>query len=279
MEEKLFDGDFFRSLKRISLWSENRLNGGRGGSRKSTAKGSSVEFSDFREYMPGDDIRRIDWNAYGRSEKLFIKLFMQEQEGMYTVVLDTSRSMKADMTEKYKLAARLAGMFGHLALQSQDRVRLVSIQDGMARQRFDGVTDLWQSVRHIPFPRKGTVILLSDFMDRDANGGHMETIHQTLRYLKFCKQDILILQILDKEERKPQLEGTVKLIDCETEQNLTVTMTSWLRKQYDNRLTAFQKGLESAAKKYQAHFMQVYTDTSLEKIIYDGMRAGVFEQV
>ena len=107
----------------------------------------------------------------------------------------------------------------------------------------------------------------------------METIHQTLRYLKFCKQDILILQILDKEERKPQLEGTVKLIDCETEQNLTVTMTSWLRKQYDNRLTAFQKGLESAAKKYQAHFMQVYTDTSLEKIIYDGMRAGVFEQV
>ena len=92
MEEKLFDGDFFRSLKRISLWSENRLNGGRGG--------SSVEFADFREYMPGDDIRRIDWNAYGRSEKLFIKLFMQEQEGMYTVVLDTSRSMKADMTEK-----------------------------------------------------------------------------------------------------------------------------------------------------------------------------------
>ena len=258
-----------------------------------------MEFSDFREYMPGDDIRRIDWNTYGRSEKLFIKLFMQEQEGMYTVVLDTSRSMKADMTEKYKLAARLAGMFGHLALQSQDRVRLVSIQDGMAqieksltgmqsrslfldqvaRQRFDGVTDLWQSVRHIPFLRKGTVILLSDFMDRDTNGGHMETIHQTLRYLKFCKQDILILQILDKEERKPQLEGTVKLIDCETEQDLTVTMTSWLRKQYDNRLTAFQKGLESAAKKYQAHFMQVYTDTSLEKIIYDGMRAGVFEQV
>ena len=203
------------------------------------------------------------------------------------------------MTEKYKLAARLAGMFGHLALQSQDRVRLVSVQDGMAqieksltgmqsrnlfldqvaRQRFDGVTDLWQSVRHIPFPRKGTVILLSDFMDRDTNGGHMETIHQTLRYLKFCKQDILILQILDKEERKPQLDGTVKLIDCETEQDLTVTMTSWLRKQYDNRLTAFQKGLESAAKKYQAHFMQVYTDTSLEKIIYDGMRAGVFEQV
>ena len=121
--------------------------------------------------------------------------------------------------------------------------------------------------------------MLSDFMDRDTNGGHMEPIHQTLRYLKFCKQDILILQILDKEERKPQLEGTVKLIDCETEQDLTVTMTSWLRKQYDNRLTAFQKGLENAAKKYQAHFMQVYTDTSLEKIIYDGMRAGVFEQV
>ena len=130
--------------------------------------------------------------------------------------------------------------------------------DQVARQRFDGVTDLWQSVRHIPFPRKGTVILLSDFMDRDTNGGHMETIHQTLRYLKFCKQDILILQILDKEERKPQLEGTVKLIDCETEQDLTVTMTSWLRKQYDNRLTAFQKDWRMQPKSIRRILCGVY---------------------
>lgn len=299
MEEKLFDGDFFRSLKRIRLWSESRLNGGRGGSRKSTAKGSSVEFSDFREYMPGDDIRRIDWNAYGRSEKLFIKLFMQEQEGMYTVILDTSRSMREQAAGKYKLAARLAGMFGYLALQSQDRVRLVTMQDGNAhveksltgmqscslfleqisRRSFDGMTNLWESVRHISFPRKGTVILLSDFMDKGADSEHIEQIYQALRYLRYCKQDVLLLQIFDEEEYHPDIQGTVRLVDCETKQEMTVTMTTWLRQQYDQQVANFQRELESACKKYQAHFMQIHTGMSLEQIIYDGMRIGVFEQI
>lgn len=294
MKEKLFNGDFFRSLSRVSLISGQRMNGGRGGMRRSSSKGSSVEFSDFREYLPGDDIRRIDWNAYGRTERLFIKLFMQEQEGLYTIILDTSRSME----EKSVMAARLAGMFGHLALQAQDRIRLATVTTGEAkiekglsgmqsqslflsqiqRTEFTGETDLWHSVRKIPFPRRGVTIVLSDFMDRDTTSHHMDTIRETLRYLCYQKQEILLVQILDREEIHPELEGTLCLVDAETEEKLRVTMSGKLKKQYEKEQERFRRELEQLAKGYQAKFIQAHTGMPLEQVIYTGLQKGMLEQ-
>ena len=88
VEEKLFDSEFFSKLNTMKMITRMRLNAGMGGQRKSSAKGNSVEFSDFREYIPGDDIRRIDWNVYGRMDKLFIKEFMEEKEGLFHVIVD-----------------------------------------------------------------------------------------------------------------------------------------------------------------------------------------------
>lgn len=299
MEEKLFDADFFRSLQRVSLISTQRMNGGRGGMRRSSSKGSSVEFSDFREYLPGDDIRRIDWNAYGRSERLFIKLFMQEQEGMYTIVLDTSASMADETKKKSLMSARLAGLFGHLALQAQDRIRLVTVASGetkvekglsgmqsrtafleqLRRVEFAGGTNLWDSLRKIPFPRRGTTIVLSDFMDRDANPGHMEHIKEALRYLRYRRQEILLVQILSEEELRPALEGTLCLVDEETKEKLKVTMSGKLLEQYEKEQEHFRNGLWEIARGYQAYFMQVHTGMPLEQVIYQGIRQGMLEQI
>lgn len=298
MKEKLFDGDFFRSLQRVSLISGQRMNGGRGGMRRSSAKGSSVEFSDFREYLPGDDIRRIDWNAYGRTERLFVKLFMQEQEALYTIILDTSKSMEDGAQKKSVMAARLAGMFGHLALQAQDRIRLVTVESGEARvekglsgmqsqsmflsqlQRaeFAGETDLWHSIRKIPFPRRGIAIVLSDFMDRDASPSHLDTIRESLRYLSYQKQEILLVQVLSAEELHPKLEGTLCLVDAETGDKLRVTMNGRLQKQYEREQERFCGELEQLAKGYQAKFMQTHTGMPLEQVIYQGMRKNMLEQ-
>lgn len=295
MKEKLFDGDFFRSLSRVSLISGQRMNGGRGGMRRSSSKGSSVEFSDFREYLPGDDIRRIDWNAYGRTERLFVKLFMQEQEGLYTIVLDTSSSME---DKKSVMAARLAGMFGHLALQAQDRIRLVTVTSGEAkiekglsgmqsqslflsqlqRTEFAGETDLWNSVRKIPFPRRGVTILLSDFMDKDTTSHHMDTIRETLRYLCYRKQESLLVQILAEEEIHPTLEGTLCLVDAETEEKLRVTMSGKLKKQYEKEQERFRRELKQLAGGYQARFIQTHTGMPLEQVIYTGLQKGMLEQ-
>ena len=93
MEEVLFDGEFFARLHTLRMSNKMKLTSGMSGGRKSSAKGNSVEFSDFREYMLGDDIRKIDWNAYGRMNRLFIKLFQEEKEGLFRIFLDGSKSM------------------------------------------------------------------------------------------------------------------------------------------------------------------------------------------
>ena len=93
MAETLFDQDFFDKLNHLAIAMNAYMTHGTGGGRKSNAKGSSVEFSDYREYIPGDDIRRIDWGAYGRLDKLYIKRFMEEKEGIFHIFIDTSKSM------------------------------------------------------------------------------------------------------------------------------------------------------------------------------------------
>lgn len=312
MEEKLFDAEFWNHLHRIRLAEGQRMSGGRSGGRRSVGKGSSVEFADFREYIPGDDIRRIDWNVYGRMNRLYVKLFMQEQEGIYTIVLDTSASMNFGTPSKAVMASRLAGAFGYVALHAQDRVRLASVYqpalspelDGMEagsgkavpearveagltgmqslnrylaqieRLSFGGKTDLWNSIRRISFPRRGCTFVLSDFMDRDAEPSHMDNIAQVLKYLRFQKQDIILVRIVAEEELHPGFQGTVNLIDEETGEALKVTMTEKLLSEYGKQVEKYRIELQRLAKRYQAHWMDVTNLDSIDQVIYQGLRNG-----
>ncbi len=314
MEEKLFDAEFWNHLHRIRLAEGQRMSGGRSGGRRSMAKGSSVEFADFREYIPGDDIRRIDWNVYGRMDRLYVKLFMQEQEGIYTVVLDTSASMNFGTPSKAVMASRLAGAFGYVALHAQDRVRLASVFSGVAtrgqngneagaadavpqakveagltgmqslnrylaqieRLSFAGQTDLWNSIRRIPFPRRGCTVVLSDFMDRGAEPSRMENIAQVLKYLRFQKQDIILVRIVAEEEQHPMFQGTVNLIDEETEEELKVTMTEKLLSEYGKQVEEYRKELQRLAKRYQAHWMEVKNTETIDRVIDQGLHNGSF---
>lgn len=320
MAEKLFDAEFWNSLQRLRLAEGQRMSGGRSGGRRSLGKGSSVEFADFREYLPGDDIRRIDWNVYGRMDRLFVKLFMQEQEGLYTVVVDTSASMNFGEPTKSVMASRLAGAFGYMALRAQDRVRLASVhakaihgtgqavaEDGKAfrdfrtdpqtkveagitgmqsfnrylaqieRLAFEGQTDLWNSIRKITFPRRGCTIVLSDFMDRQADPVHMEQITQVLKYLRFQKQDIILIRIVSQEDIKPEMQGTVNLVDEETGEELKVTMTGKLMEEYGKQVERYRLELQKLAKRYQAKWMEVTNLETIDQIIDKGIRNGSIE--
>lgn len=313
MEEKLFDAEFWNHLQRIRLAEGQRMSGGRSGGRRSVAKGSSVEFADFREYIPGDDIRRIDWNVYGRMDRLYVKLFMQEQEGIYTVVLDTSASMNFGTPSKAVMASRLAGAFGYVALHAQDRVRLASVYTGVPNGRqngieadaaaemvpqakveagltgmqslnrylaqierlsFAGQTDLWNSIRRISFPRRGCTVVLSDFMDRGAEPSRMENIAQVLKYLRFQKQDIILVRIVAEEEQHPIYQGTVNLIDEETDEELKVTMTEKLLAEYGKQVEEYRKELQRLAKCYQAHWLEVTNTETIDRVIDQGLHSG-----
>lgn len=299
MEEKIFDGSFFRGLNRIKLVTRITMQGGRSGMRKSAAKGSSVEFADFREYVPGDDIRRIDWNTYGRMEKLFVKLFVEEREAYYSVIVDTSASMDFGSPSKGVCAARLAGAVSYMALNNLDRVRLSAIcedkivnsSDFTGRQGFNkavswlenmewaGKTDLYKSIKRIPFNQKGVTVIISDLFSKDTTDENISSIADTIRYLRYMKQEVLILHVLSQEELEPDLEGTIGLEDAETSEFLKITATSHLCKQYKRVLERFKSQVEECAKHYQAHYIQVCSNETIEMFIYKGIRNGQLENI
>ena len=120
----MLDGKFYDTLSRLQLQMWHKSSLVTSGNRKSVQKGTSSEFFDFREYMPGDDLRRMDWNAYARLDKLYIREYMEEKAAVVSVLVDTSASMDYGAHSKAELAKDLAGAVGFLALNNMDRLIL-----------------------------------------------------------------------------------------------------------------------------------------------------------
>ena len=217
---------FLTRLDNLYLAVRGRAQGGAGGSRRSRKTGSSAEFSDYREYIPGDDIRRLDWNAYARFDRLFLKLFMEEQESQVTVLLDASASMK----DKWVSARSAAEAVGYLALTGGDRLfvhilkngrvicspqlagrasfpRLAGFLDGCAPDGTEGtVTD---AVKHAEGLRKGLCFLITDGYTEDA-------LKEALDYLRYLKQETAVIHVLSGGELRPDLQGALRLEDIES---------------------------------------------------------------
>lgn len=292
MEEILFDGSFFAKLQTLKMSSKLKMTSGMSGGRKSFLKGNSVEFSDFREYMLGDDIRKIDWNAYGRMNRLFIKLFQEEKEGVFRIFIDGSKSMDFGEHKKSVLARRIAGMLSYIVLNNQDRVYVNQITEkeiiagkGMTGKQsfgrilnqlenmeFTGSVNLKDSVTGTKFVGRGTTILISDFLDQPE-------LDELLRYLAYHKQEIVLIQTLSEEEVHPDLEGHINLIDMESKQDMKVSMSSSVLRAYDKTLKEFQASLREAARKYQANFLWVHTAEALDKFIFEGIQSGQLEHL
>ena len=215
---------FLSRLDAMSLAMRGRARGGAGGVRKSRQLGSSAEFSDYREYIPGDDIRRLDWNALARFDRLFVKLYMEEQESAVTVLLDGSASMAA----KWDAACRAAETLGYLALTGGDRLRVRCLKEGggdesrllSGRQAYpelsrfvaactpDGKGSVAEAVRRLQGLRKGLCFLITDGYTEDG-------LKETLDSLRFHQQECGVIQVLSPFELRPELEGAVRLEDSE----------------------------------------------------------------
>lgn len=289
MGERIFDSEFLKKLDTIVINVRMMMNTGSGGNRKSRSKGSSVEFSDFREYSMGDDFRRIDWNAYGRFDKLFVKLFMEEREALVNIFIDSSRSMYFGESKKSLAALKLSGVLAYLALNNLDRVCLNSLSGALVKQspalngrgmfkrctdflenmQFDGITDLNSCIKKKEFMGSGVSIVFSDFF---TVGG----IEDAVKYLLYKKQDVILVHLLAPEELAPAMEGQIRLLDSETGEARDISVTPALLTQYDKELNAFINNIKEFCKRMGATYIQVSSAEPIEKIVFEEFtRAGI----
>ena len=241
----LFDSAFLAKLEQLHLLARRIFRGDRRAERRSRQTGASLEFSDYREYTPGDEPRSIDWNAYGRLERLFVKLHEQEQDLPVTFLVDCSASMrwlpeeKADALSKFDHARRLCAALAYIALANLDRVDIhffaaSSVGElGVARGKAqfhsvlkflgappdaDGPTRLRNAVQSLTqhARRRGLVFVLSDFFDPHG-------CEEPLAMLRHSQFDVHALQILAPEELAPAITGDLNLHEIETAFAMDIT--------------------------------------------------------
>lgn len=253
---------FLARLDALALRMRHAAGGGAGGVRRSKALGSSVEFSDFREYVLGDDIRRVDWNAYARFDRLFVKLFMEEREQQVHLLLDASASMDFG---KWENAKKLVETLAYLALCGGDRVTAYTLGEEtrhtrplqgrqsyptltafLEQARPSGALALGKSVDRLTLsPGRGAAVLVSDLLTEDG-------YERALQSLLYRRQEVSVLQIWSPAEWEPELEGVLELTDSETGERVPLTADYETLKRYRQVARAY---VEEAATFCRAHGM------------------------
>ncbi len=289
----LFDSGFLAKLERLHLLAKKLFRGEHRGERRSRQLGSSLEFADYREYAPGDELRSIDWPAYGRSERLFVKLYEQEQDLTVSFLIDASASMRwtSRSGTKLDLACQIAAALSYIALANLDRVNvhffagdlLQELGGTRGKAQFhrvldflanapepDAPTRLLDSLRNFTqrVKRRGLVFVLSDFFDP---AGYEEAL-SLLRHAEF---QVHTLQILDPAEIAPTALGDLRLLEAETNAALEVTANESLLRRYRDEIASYNSTLEAFCKQRGIPHALVTTDVPFEDIVLRALRDGV----
>jgi uncharacterized protein (DUF58 family) len=291
MADPFFNEDFLLRLERLSLAARKAVAGQTQGERRSPRRGQSVEFADFRPYASGDDIRRIDWNAYARLEKFFIKLFVEEEDLTVHFIVDASRSMRWGTPQKLDYAIRAAGALGYIALCGLDRITALAIgakKDGFFPPHRGKRQALayFNYLQHLagpagdtverPNPLKtlrayaggvqtpGPLLVLSDLMDDGWLDG--------LRELALRGFEVSLVHILAPDEADPQLEGDLKLLDVEGGPAVEITADYDLLARYRQNLAAWQANVKDFSQRRAMHYIPLVTTLPLEQLLFAWMR-------
>ena len=289
------DAAFFDKLSRLRLAMGHKASMNLTGNRKSVQKGSSMEFSDFREYMPGDDIRRIDWNAYGRLDRFYVKEYMEEKEAVVSILIDTSASIDYGANKKSDLACLLAAAFAYLGINNMDRVWLYDMQKmqspfsasggkralsqittWLEQLSFDGIVAIDEVIRQLPAKGPGITILISDFLQESLLDHTQETLGKLLRFLDYRKQKAILLQVLAAEELSVELTGTRNLIDMENQSTLRLTLDTKSIQAYEKALQEFLTQIGSISAKTGAFHAVCSTKTDIYQLIFQDLK-GLYD--
>ncbi len=276
------DANTLQRLDSLALITRKAIATGRPGRRRSPLAGSSMEFSDYRRYTPGDDFRRIDWRAYARLERLFLRVFEAEENLTVTILIDCSDSMQHGKPPKALLATSLAAALAYIALKCEDRVIVGALTDQLAAHRSAGSGShaIWavgEFLSHLPgsgttdlnralydlgriLKGPGLTIVISDFL---APAGYQAG----LRALRQQRQEVVLLHLLAPDEIEPDIQGDWRLRDSERTGSVEISSTPAVLRAYRQRLLAFMQELASFAHAHAMTYAMIPSDTEVIGVV------------
>ncbi len=283
----LLTPELLARLERLELVSRKIFRGRLKGERRSRRKGQSVEFADFRNYVAGDDLRFIDWNLYARLDKLFLKLFLEEEDLHFFALVDVSQSMNFGDPTKLWYAKQLAAALGFIGLVRADRVKIEALSSSRHQRGpiLRGRRSLWrmceyleglQAGDNVPLTQgvknfclgnsgKGILIFLTDLMDKAG-------YESALRALLAQQMDVYVIHILSPEELAPEIKGDLRLVDSEDTDVAEITVSRPLLNRYQQTLAAFIDGARNYCTRRGMVYMLANTAVPVEDMVTQYLR-------
>lgn len=289
MKKRIIDDAFIGQLEALVLMMRTSMQGYFGGTHKTSSYGSTVEFADFREYVLGDDIRRIDWNLYSRFEKHFIKLFVDERQMHNRLYLDCSASMGKINPRKAAYALRLVAALGFLSVHNMDKVSFGLMRgdvchdlcgtvvgkdaffravDQLEAVEFKGETVMEKAIQTCRDPgyNDGLTVIVSDFLT-DSEW------KKAVDFLLYRHREVMLIQVLSPEEIDPTYNGRVFLRDAEStdvtdERNMKMRITQGTFKAYQSALSDYIEDIRGFCASRGVGFISARCDEPIEKLVF-----------
>ncbi|MBI3820746.1 MAG: DUF58 domain-containing protein [Planctomycetes bacterium] len=284
-----FDGEFLRKLEYLNVVARKIFAGSLRADRQSPRRGTSAEFADHRSYSAGDDFRHVDWHLFGRLEELFIKRFREEENLHLTVLLDSSLSMESGQINKFNYGMQVTAALAYIGMANLDSVNVLPfgdrLRDGIWKIKGRGkvftlfnylkslepatTTDLQKSFREFiqRERRRGVVIVVSDFYD-------FEGIQPALKFLKYPKNDIFVIHVVDETEEKPDVRGDLRLVDSETGGFREINVTDALLARYKKAFAELSERVETYCIKNEMGYVRARTTIPFDELVLGILRRG-----
>ncbi len=292
-DDLVFDGEFLRRLERLELLAKALPRNTTRGEHTTRQRGAGLEFSDFRSYHPGDDVRYIDWNIYSRLDRLVVKVRTSEEDVTLHIIIDVSASMGFGTPSKFNYARRLAAALAYIALCNLERVSISVFSNGLqaylapvkAKRSVTTVLDFLRGLAcdgstHfrdalLQFTarnsRRQVVVVISDFLSEQTR---IDDIAYGLDSLRFVGHQVAALQVLDDEDVSPTLHGVLRLIDVEHGGEIKVTVDDALKTSYEKRVHRYLDAIDRHCRRTRIDYIRLSTSTALEQAVLGHMREG-----
>ena len=287
VDRALLTPEFMARLDSLGMVSRKILAGKLRGERRSRKKGESLEFADYRNYAQGDDLRRIDWSLYARLERLFLKLFLAEEDLSIYVLVDGSASMDFGSVNKFDYARKVAAAIAYIGLANMDRVsvgvyaegrehllsdlrgkkQVMKLFDSLSRIKPGGPTSLQENCRRfiLRHRRPGICLLLSDFLDPDG-------FEASLKTLVAARMDAFAVHVLAPEEVEPVLTGDFMLVDSENGERVDITSSRRLLENYQKTVRGFCSTLQQFCAARGVAYLFASTDLPFEVLVLNYLK-------